>query len=242
MTPANLKNEMTAIREAPTFSDLHLALKDTRAVLGFDHYAFLQWNNSRTDSGILLQDYPERWVSLQSETLGFIKSPVVRAASRFATPFRWDELTDLISVTEQDLAHLEMCAGHGIVNGYTIPLHAPGQPSAMFNFVIGPDKQIEETIMPLAMFVASSTYVSANRIRRQLPFAEKRLSDVDLRIVTMLCRGQSKARIAQKLEVERKEIAAAVSRACRHYRVGTQTEMIVNALWQQSVRFEDVIQ
>jgi DNA-binding NarL/FixJ family response regulator len=58
----------------------------------------------------------------------------------------------------------------------------------------------------------------------------------------MLCRGQSKARIAQKLEVEPKEIAAAVSRACRHYRVGTQTEMIVNALWQQSVRFEDVIQ
>lgn len=237
----SLSSYVAEIEATPTFAELNLVLRKTRAALGFDHYLFLQFNKSRTDSRILLQDYPETWVELQRETMGFLRSPMVQAASQAPTPFRWSELGSLIELTDIQKHYLSEACEHGMAEGYTIPIHARGIPSAMFNFVSGPGKQIDASVLPAAMFVASRSYLAANRICNACAPTEQSLSDHDMRIVTLLCRGQGKSHIAQKLEIGQKDVTAAVNRACRHYRAGNQTEMVVQALWHQNIRFEDVI-
>ena len=241
MSTMNLRVYVDAIVAAPAFDELNGALTRTRKALGFDHYLFMQFNNSGTDTGILLQDYPASWVAIQSETLGFLRSPIIKVASRQPTPFMWTKIGDLVDLSVEQRDYLAVMKAHGMADGYTIPIHVPGGPSAFFSFVTAAGRKIDEASIPPAMYIASECYIAANRIRRLSPAAEQTLSEQDVRIVTLLCRGQGKALISQKLGIEKSEVSAAISRACRHYRAGTQTEMIVHALWHQSIRFQDVI-
>ena len=59
--------EFDAIEAAQSLDTLHVALRRIKSKLGFEHYAFIQANVSRTD-GLLLQDYPDSWIRLMSET------------------------------------------------------------------------------------------------------------------------------------------------------------------------------
>jgi DNA-binding CsgD family transcriptional regulator len=229
------------IDSATSFGDLNAVLTRTRTAMGFNHYLFIQLNNSQTDSGIMLQDYPESWVELQRETMGFLRSPIVKAASQQATPFRWSELDQLLQLTDLQRDYLRIAEAHGLADAYTIPFHAPGRATALFNFVNGPNVSLNEAMLPAAMFVASRSFVAANRIHSASPLSESQLSKQDKQVVVLVCRGQGKARIASTLNIEPKDVSAAIARACRYYRAGSQTEMVVQALWHQCIKFEDVI-
>jgi LuxR family transcriptional regulator, quorum-sensing system regulator CciR len=241
MSLRSIEAGVTSIDDAQTLGDLHKAMTGVNKAIGFQYFALIQANSGRADSGVLLQDYPDRWISLQSESFGYTRSPILQAASRTATPFEWRDLPALMVLTKDQLAYLELAADYGLGNGFTVPIHAPGESSALVSFVNEWRGEIDKESFPLAMYVAARVFASASRIKRASIEHKPGLSDADAKVITMVCRGRSKNHIAEKLGVGIRDVNDAVGRGCKHYRVGSQTEMIVHALFERSIRFEDII-
>lgn len=241
MLTERLYTAIVKIDEANSLDELHKSIAAAKTLLGFHYYAFIQSNSGRSVGGLLLQDYPDSWVNLQRETYGFAQSPVLQLASQTATPFEWREIPSLLSVTPGQSAYLRLAAAHGLGQGFTVPIHAPGEASALVSFVNPDDYPIERSSLPHAMYVATRAFAAGSRIRRAFADHHSRLSDSDTRVITLVCRGHSKRGIAQKLGIDTSDVNRAIVRGCKHYRVGSQTEMIVHALYERSIRFEDVI-
>ena len=241
MLMERIESAVAKIDEAMSFDELHKSIVDVKAMLGFRYYAFIQSNNGHPVGGLLLQDYPDSWIRVQSETFAFAHSPVLQLASQTVTPFEWHEIPNLLAMTSQQMAYLRLAAAHGLGQGYTVPVHAPGEASALVSFVNPDDCPIERASLPLAMYVTARAFAAGTRIRRASAAHHPRLSDGDTRVITLVCRGHSKRCIAQKLGIDASDVNRAIVRGCKHYRVGSQTEMIVHALYERSIRFEDVI-
>ena len=240
MRMQKIEIELGAIEDAQDFEALHIAMRDAKAKLGFQHYAFIQTNVSRTD-GIFLQDYPASWVRLMSETFACTRSPILLAGSIMPGPFEWDELPKILTLTGDQQRYLEMARQHGLAFGFTVPLHAPGEPSASISFINGKARPLNKDSLPMAMYTASRAFLAGRRIKRAYADHAKAISDHDRRVITYLCRGMSRHQIARKLGIDIKAINAVVIRGCKHYEVGSQTELVVRALFEQAIRFEDVI-
>jgi LuxR family transcriptional regulator, quorum-sensing system regulator CciR len=236
-----IEAEIARIEDASSLAELHKAVVATKVALGFRFYAFIQSNNGRSTGGLLLQDYPESWVQLQSETFGYVHSPILQLASQSATPFEWHDLPRLLELSAEQRRYLRLAADHGLALGYSIPIHAPGEASALVSFVNPEDAPVPRERLPLAMYVAARVFDVGSRLRRATEDTLPRLSNADARVITLVCRGHSKRCIAQKLGIEVEDVSRAVVRGCKHYRVGSQTEMIVHALYERSIRFEDII-
>ena len=232
--------EFDAIETAQSLDSLHAALRRIKSKLGFEHYAFSQANVSRTD-GLLIQDCPDSWIRLISETFAYTRSPILLAGSIMPAPFVWADLPQILTLSEEQLRYLEMASEHGLAFGFTVPLHAPGEPSAVVSFVNGKSRPLNRESLPMAMYTASRAFLAGRRIKRATAEHGLAISDGDRRVITYLCRGMSRTQIARKLGTDIKAINAVIIRGCKHYEVGSQTELVVRTLFEQAIRFEDVI-
>lgn len=241
MSLGNLDKLIDEIDRSSSLGELHRSTVAVKEELGFSYYAFIQSNSGPSIGGLLLQDYPDTWMKLQAETFGFSKSPILQVAARTATPFEWSSIADLTSLTDDQLAYLQSAAEHGLAQGFTIPIHAPGAASAMVSFVNPVERPINRSKLPQAMFVAARVFAAGTRVVRASTDHRPGLSERDARVITLICRGQSKRCISNRLGIELAEVGRAVTRGCKYYRVGSQTEMIVHALYERSIRFEDIV-
>lgn len=235
-----VEKQVDQIERAESFGDLQDILVETTERIGYDFFAFIQANVGKSE-GILLQAFPKSWMDLMSETFAYTKSPILQAASVSPGPFQWSELSDILSMTKEQKNYLELAAAHGLKAGLTIPLHAPGAPSAMLSLIKNRDEPIARESIPLAMYIGNRAFVAGKRIKQHLSTRQTILSERDARVITLLCRGQSKTVIASRLGINISDINRTIAQGRKQYQVGTQTEMIVKALFEQSIRFEDVL-
>jgi LuxR family quorum-sensing system transcriptional regulator CciR len=235
-----LNNQIELIEQVQSFSDLQDILAETTSRIGYEFFAFIQANVGKSE-GILLQAFPKSWMDLMSETFAYTKSPILQAASVSPGPFQWSELPDILVLTKDQKQYLELAAAHGLKAGLTIPLHAPGGPSAMLSLIKNRDEPIDRETIPLAMYIGNLAFVAGKRIKQRQSAKETILSERDARVITLLCRGQSKAVIASRLGINISDINRTIAQGRKQYQVGSQTEMIVKALFEQSIRFEDVL-
>jgi DNA-binding CsgD family transcriptional regulator len=111
----------------------------------------------------------------------------------------------------------------------------------MLSLIKNRDEPIDPDSIPLAMYIGNRAFIAGKRIKQRQAAKETILSERDARVITLLCRGQSKAVIASRLGINISDINRTIAQGRKQYQVGSQTEMIVKALFEQSIRFEDVL-
>lgn len=218
-------------------------LADVTNRLGFDYYAIAQSNSSRTDVGPLVAfNYPADFMQQQAETSDFRHSPVLAAVKTNFAPFLWSDLPEIIDFQSHHKDYLENAAKFGLRHGYTIPIHQPGEPSGFVTFVKNSDTRPDPEALPAAYFIGTHAFSAGRRIR-DIEAGQPRghLGDEDRKIISFVARGKSKLFIARKLQLSELEVAESLSRTRKYYRVGSQTAAVVQALWDKSIGFEDVI-
>lgn len=239
-----INQHIESLRLAPDFDVLRHRLIAAKQGLGFDHFSVIQGNSSLTDGAIILiQDFPDTFINLLADTFLYRHSPILRAVGRVSRPFRWSELEAILELSADQRAYLGLAADHGLVHGYTIPIHIPGEPSGLVSFVSRYDNPIHERLLPPAQFIASHGFDAARRLLAsvQVSGAIEGLDAVDREVILLLARGKTKWTIARKLGISEASVSEAILRARRHYRVGSHTEMVVRALYDRTIGFEDVL-
>jgi LuxR family transcriptional regulator, quorum-sensing system regulator CciR len=171
----NFKDVQTfvrAVRSAQTLTDISLVLKDATRSFRFDHFALAQQLGSqKLGSGggrlgpVRLSDFPDAWVDRLVGQGRVNDDPVLLASERRVTPFAWSSLPGIMTMNTRHQAFMAEARAAGLAEGYTVPIHVPGQASGLVSFVMAKGAELPAESLPAAQYLACFAFEAARRLK-----------------------------------------------------------------------------
>jgi len=131
--------------------------------------------------------------------------------------------------------------------GYTVPVNIPGECAGSCSFAQPPGKSLSESALPAAHYIGCFAFEAARRLVRQ-PHARTRkftakesLTPRQLDCVVLVARGKTDWEAATLLGVSQDTVHQHVETAKRKYGVATRTQLVIRALFNNQLGFQDVI-
>lgn len=243
-----------AVRTAPTLTDVGLVLKDATRAFRFDHFALAQrLGNGGRLGPIRISDFPDGWVERLTVQGRVADDPVLMASERRVTPFAWSSLPGLIPMNDRHRAFMADARAAGLVDGYTVPIHVPGQASGLVSFVMAKGDALPADSLPAAQYLACFAFEAARRLRLWASRADggagdahphtdaPRLTQRQLDCLVLAARGKSNWVTGQLLGLSEGTVHKYIEAAKQRYGVSTRTELVVRALYDGHLSFVDVI-
>jgi len=239
-------NRVTEIGELQTL--LEGAVRD----LGFDYFALVHHVNIYQAKGdiVYMFDYPQAWAETIDSRGYFTDDPVFMACQKSAAPFTWTDVPNLLTLSERQLEILESAKSAGLGEGFTVPIHIPGEFTGSCTFSTRAGRQIPFMALPAAYYVGSFAFEAARRVVRRESTAKKsgddarkhpRLTRRQLDCVLLAGRGKSDKDVAQILGITHHSVHQHMEDAKRKYEVATRMQLIVRALFDSQLAFADLV-
>lgn len=233
---------------ADDMAALRTLIEDATAELGFDYFAIAHHirYGRPTQDRVRLSNYPIEWLAWMRES-DRVHDPVMRAAERGASGFAWEKLGALIHLSDQERDHLDRAAQFGMIRGYTVPNHIPGEAFGSCNFAVRRDSDFPETSIPAAQALGSFAFEAARRLIRDNAEPSQNyvrpapLNDRQRDCLIQVARGKSDSVIGQLLNIDAKTVNYHLERAKRRYSVATRQQLVVRALFQSDIIFAEVL-
>ena len=127
---------IAAARKVQCDADLRCIMLEATKDLGFQRYALAHHSNARPGEIVRLTNYPDSWREEYTVSRFFDVDPIHLASKRKSAAFEWAEVESLVGLTPLHRDMLDACAQHGIVDGYTIPIHIPGDATGSCSFIV----------------------------------------------------------------------------------------------------------
>lgn len=244
----DLNRVVSDIRAADSLAALAETLSKAVLSLGFDCYALVQHDSQRLNlgahaGGLHMGNFPTEWVNLLARQFYYLHDPILTALNYTATPFRWDEIESLVNMTQQQRCYMALACEYGLANGYTLPLHIPGETSAVFSFALGNGRPMPEDNLPSAHHIAAYAYQRAREIRpapAMMNDADE-LTDLQCQVLVQAAKGRNRAMTSRAIGLSQGQVDAATRAARRTFGVATTTEAVVHALYNHRICFADIV-
>ena len=243
---AVVQDFVLAAPKASGMADLRALIEAAVNELGFDYFAIVHHVCFGRPAGehVRLTNYPLEWVGYVRE-LPKLPDPVVRAAERMSSGFKWDQLETLLQLTPAEMEYMKAAAEHGIVHGYTVPNHVPGETFGSCNFVVSEGRPFPDPSVSAAQALGSFAFEAARRLVRKRPheiyLQPAPLSDRQRECLLFVARGKSDSVIADLLAIRPKTVNEHIEAAKRRYSVATRSQLLVRALFRSEICFSEVI-
>lgn len=235
---------LVALQAITTVDDLAVLLLEAAQRLGFRHFAMVQHVNlSRPDQhGFRLHNYPEPWVAwFDQERLG-LTDPVHRASHRSLTGFRWSDVARLVPLSNRDRQVLQEASSHGLIAGYTVPAHVPGELLGSFSFANpandegSPDQDAAANLVGQFAFEASRRMTAPRPLNASLTLTSRQLD-----CVMLVGRGKTDAEIARILDISQNTVTEHLKHARERYNAAARSVLPVRALYDGALSFADML-
>lgn len=235
--------------KASSMAELRTLIEDVCREFGFDHFAIvnhIRFGRPSVDR-VRLANYPIDWLA-EVRQRDHVLDPVLRAAERSSTGFRWEHLDRLINLTEQDRAILRRAERHGIGLGFTVPNHVPGEAFGSCHFAVRVGKEFPEHNIYAAQAIGCFAFEAARRLisERAEPsqsYVEPApLTDRQRECLIFAAKGKSDSVIAQLLSIRPRTVNEHIEAAKRRYCVATRTQLMVRALFRSEILYSEVLE
>ena len=243
---AVVQDFVTEAAKVASMAELRALIEAAVKQLGFDYFAIVHHVlfGRPEDEHVRLTNYPLEWQGYVRE-LPKLTDPVVRAAERMSSGFKWDQLDSLLTVTAAEADYMREAARHGICQGYTVPNHVPGETFGSCSFSVGADRPFPEASTSAAQALGSFAFEAARKLVRQRPgeiyLQPAPLSDRQRECLLFVARGKSDSVIADLLAIRPKTVNEHIEAAKRRYSVATRSQLLVRALFRSEICFSEVI-
>jgi LuxR family quorum-sensing system transcriptional regulator CciR len=250
---AQVQRFVRSVREANSLADVSLILSEATRDFEFDYFALVQRVSARPAIGpVRLSDYPSDWIDLLAATSYYVHDPVLAACEKSVTPFSWDAIPDMISMSKHQVAYMANARSVGLDRGFTVPIHVPGSASGLCSFVTTKGRQLPADSLPAAQYLACFAFEAARRLigkqdggddgggEKVIEIAP-RLTQRQLDCVVLAARGKSNWVAGQLLGVSPDTVHKYLESAKRRYGVSSRTELVVRALFDGQLSFNDVL-
>ncbi len=242
----NVQTFVRAVRTSPSLTDIGLVLKDATRSFKFDHFAMAQRINTPSRIGaVRLSDFPDQWVENLVPSGRVVDDPVLLACERSVTPFAWNNLDAILPMTARHKAYMTQARAAGLADGYTVPIHVPGQASGLVSFVMAQGRELPTESLPAAQYLACFAFEAARRLKLPMagddPSESPRLTQRQLDCLVLAARGKSNWVVGQLLGLSGGTVHKYLEAAKTRYGVATRTELVVRALFDGQLSFADVM-
>lgn len=236
------------VRAAASLAALAAALAAATSSMQFDYFALSQRlpgnaGASALSDRLLLANFPDHWIDRFSSQNRIADDPVRLASERSITPFVWSELGRIVQLTGRHRSMMTLARSIGIGDGYSVPIHVPGQASGLVSFVIADGRAWPGDVLPAAHYLACFAFEAARRLvmADQAPVAAATLTQRQLDCVALAARGKSDWVVGQLLGLTNGTVHKYLEAAKQRYGVSSRTELVVRALHDGHLSFADVL-
>ena len=233
------------IKTAPRAEDLSAVLSNICKRMGFDYFALTHHADMTQAPGriVRLHNYPSRWVAHYDGNAFGIADPVHRASQASCVGFLWSDMRTMIPLTASDRRILALGREYGIGNGFTVPVHVPGELPGSCTFANNSGEPIDQAALPLAQLVGIFAFESARRCWGIRSFEQNppRLTNRQRDCLLWAGRGKSDWEICRILGISEDTVDRHLTNARERYGVPKRTMMLVRALFDGTLSFSDVL-
>ncbi len=237
---------LRGVGETTTQDELADALDAITGELGFSYFALTHHVDVRrsAQAPIRLNNYPLEWVEYYDANALGVSDPVHRASHVTSVGFAWSEIPRMIAMTPSDHEILLRGDAQGIGNGFTVPANVPGESNGSCSFANPKGKAIREQDLPIAQLVGAFAFEAARRlyrVRSPLDWPLPRLTDRQRECILWVARGKSDWEISRILGIQHETVVRHLKQAREKYGVGKRTMLAIQALFDGSISFTDVL-
>lgn len=234
------------LAEIATEAELADLLADVTRELGFCYFALSHHGDIRraAQSSIRLHNYPDDWADYYDDHRLGVSDPVFRASHLTSVGFAWSEIPRMIELTPGDLAMLARAEAKGISDGFTVPANVPGESNGSCSFANPKGIALRDEDLPLAQLVGAFAFEAARRLWRvrSAPYsALPKLTDRQRECVLWVARGKSDWEISRILGIQHETVVRHLKQARERYGVAKRTMLAIQALFEGSISFTDVL-
>jgi LuxR family quorum-sensing system transcriptional regulator CciR len=243
------------VREAnrvTEFDELSRLLDGTIRGFGFDYFALVHHASvfKSREALLSLHDFPDAWLGIFRDRGYFFDDPVLVACEKSAVPFVWSDVPGLVAMTPKQREVLEAAKEAGLGGGYTIPIHLPGDGTAVCTFSTKVGRELPKASFPAAQYVGCFAFEAARRVAKfKVPVKPGLIQEVkppqltrrQLDCVVLAGRGKSDRDVAQILGISDQTVHQHMEEAKRRYDVATRMQLIVRVLYDNHVVFGDLL-
>lgn len=243
MDYAGVQAFIQASRVVRSEAELRSLMLDITKELGFQRFALAHHSNARPGEIVRLTNYPDSWRETYTASRLFDVDPIHLASKRKSAAFEWSEVEQLIRLTPEHRDMLRHCATHGIVNGYTIPVHIPGDATGSCTFVVDEHHGLPHENLPIAHMIGSYAFEAARRYVRAKTDtkAAPRLTQRQLDCIILVAKGKTDWEIAKILGLSEDTVSEHIDGARERFDLARRTELVVRALYDGQITFLDVV-
>lgn len=239
---------ISAITDASTIDELHEALHRATLMLGFRQFAMGHHVDLATPpaQAIRLTTYNDDWIAHGMERDYFSDDPIHVASTKMGSGFLWRDVSDIFRLNQRQKLVLTEACGFGLVAGFTVPVHIPGEYAGSCSFAAGSMDGIDRNALPIAQICGTFAFEAARRIMRRRSTMKEdpvpSLTTRQLAAAVLVGRGKTDREIGILLGVSRHTAHEYVEGARRAYGNAQRSYMIVRALFDGQITFADLLQ
>jgi LuxR family quorum-sensing system transcriptional regulator CciR len=246
---SGFKDFATRFNDVPDEASLRDLLIETTAALGFEQFAL----NHHVDlagppeDAISLMNYDSDWVEMAISKRFHIDDPIHAASTRTAIGFLWADVPRMLPLSRRQRDTLEAAKSFGLCEGFTVPIHVPGEYRGTCSFGARSLDRVPKQSLAAAQLVGAFAFEAARRIMRSrageiaIRTGIPRLSPRQLDCVVLVARGKGDWEISRLLNLSEATVHQHIGEACRRYDVAKRTQLVVRALFDGQITFNDTI-
>jgi LuxR family transcriptional regulator, quorum-sensing system regulator CciR len=235
-------------RTCRTADDLRRMMESITREMSFQSYALFQHvkHFSWTDKKLLaISNYSKGWLEYFFDNKFTKDDPVLMASHRTSVGFRFGEIPNLIRLSERQHEILAATRREGITDGFCVPSHIPGETNGTCTFIVRDARPLPETNLPMAQLVGSFAYEAGRRIQLAgvsiVNAPGKKLTTRQLECIVLIARGKTDWEIAKILGLHEQTVTDHVNAARTRCGVSRRTELVVHALYNGDLTFNDIL-
>lgn len=234
---------LTADTESALTEELHRATH----FLGFERFAMGHHVDlvNPPHNSMRITNYDPDWVGRSFEEGFFAEDPVHQVSMRTAAGFSWKRISDFIDPTPRQLEILDAARGHGLEEGYTVPVHVPGEYRGTCSFAARSSAGSRGRMSLLADLIGTYAFEAARQIMRKrngdrlgaVPKLTERQHDT----LVLVGRGKADSEIGDVLGISRATAHEHVENVRRAYGNAQRPHLIARALFDGQISFAEVL-
>lgn len=225
---------------------LRYLLESTTLAMGFDLFALshhIDFAGPPSDA-IVMMNYPEAWIEAALENRYYVDDPIHAASARSATGFAWSEMSSLMMLSRRQRTIMEEARKFDLCEGFTVPVHIPGEYRGTCSFVRNSDLPVDEQTRGAAYLAGLFAFEGARRLIRMRrgqgdqSIGIPRLSQRQLECLSLVAGGLGDCGIARALNLSVPTVHQHIREAMRRYGVTKRPQLIARALFDGQITYE----